>query len=580
MRILFAFARAYPGRSALTLACLIFATLAEGISFSSLLPLLGLVTRAHRSTPATDGEPTGLERIITSTFASVGLQPSIGLLCLVIVGGIALKAAFVLLAQKQVGYTVAHVATDLRLSLVRSLLAARWEYYVRQPVGGLANAFASEASRASGAYLNAVTIVAFGIQTVLCFGLAVVVSWQATLAATAFGVMVMGGTHRLVRMARRAGARQTELLKNILGQLTDVLYVVKPLKAMGREAQVSPLLERSTRRLNRALKREVFSREALAGLQESLLIVSLVCWLYVALTRWSLSLETVFMLVVLFGRTLASLTRAQRQYQRMGAQESAYWSLQETLHQSDAAGERNCGVERPQLAQAVTLDEVSFAYADQPILRRASCTIPAGDVTLLTGPSGTGKTSLVDLIAGLLQPDSGSIRIDGVPLSTVDLQAWRHEIGYVPQEMLLLHESVFANVTLGDAELTAADVEAALRAAEAWDFVRALPDGMETRVGERGARLSGGQRQRIAIARALVHSPQLLILDEATTALDPDSEAAICRSVQRLRGEMTILAISHQPALLDIADHIYRLEAGRLTLVESPAAAHAQRKIA
>ena len=580
MRILFTFVRAYPSRSALTLACLIFATLAEGISFSSLLPLFGLATRAYQAAPAPDSAPTGLEQIFISALDAVGLRPSIGLLCLVIVCGIGLKAAFVLLAQKQVGYTVAHVATDLRLSLLRSLLAARWEYYVQQPVGGFANAFATEAGRASEAYLRAVTIVAFGIQTVLCLGLAMMVSWQATLAATAFGVVVVSGSHRLVHMARRAGARQTKLLKSLLGRLTDVLYVVKPLKAMGREMQVGPLLERGIQRLNRALEREVLSREALASLQEALVVVGLVCWLYFALTRWSLPLETVFTLVVLFGRMLISLTRVQRQYQRLVAQESAYWSLQETLHQSDAAGDPRNGAERPRLTQAVTLDEVSFAYADQPILRRASCTIPAGDVTLLIGPSGAGKTSLVDLIAGLLQPDRGSIRIDGVPLSTVDLQAWRHVIGYVPQEMLLLHESVFVNVTLGDARLTPADVEAALHAAEAWDFVRALPDGMETRIGERGARLSGGQRQRIAIARALVHSPKLLVLDEATTALDPDSEAAICRSVQHLRGEMTILAISHQPALLDVADHVYRLEAGCLALVEPPAAARTQRKTA
>ena len=135
----------------------------------------------------------------------------------------------------------------------------------------------------------------------------------------------------------------------------------------------------------------------------------------------------------------------------------------------------------------------------------------------------------------------------------------------MPQDTFLLHESIFTNITLGDRTLTEAEVEAALRAAEAWDFIAPLPQGMHTPVGERGARFSGGQRQRIAIARALIHKPQLLILDEATAALDPLSEAAICETVRKLRGAMTILAISHQPALLEVADHIYRLEDGLIT---------------
>lgn len=580
MRLLFAFARAYPGRSALTLSCLIFATLAEGIGFSSLLPLLGLATRANQPTSAAESVPTGLEQTVNSLLHTFGLQPSIGLLCLVIIAGIALKAAFVLLAQKQVGYTVAHVATDLRLSLLRSLLAARWEYYIRQPVGSFANAFATEASRASEAYLHAVTIIAFVIQTALYVVLALAVSWEATLAAATFGLLIVGSLHRLVRMARRAGARQTALLKSVLGQLTDVLYTVKPLKAMGRETQIGPLLERGTQRLNQALQREVLSKEALRSVQDPVLVACLVAGLYVALTYWSLSLDTVIMLVVLFGRTLSGVNKAQRQYQRMVSRDSAYWSLQDTLHQSDAASERSSGVKQPRLTQAITLCNVSFAHAGQPILQCVSCIIPAGEVTLLIGPSGTGKTSTVDMIAGLLQPDSGSILIDGVPLPDIDIKAWRNEIGYVPQEMLLLHESVFANVTLGDPELSTGDVEAALRAAEAWDFVCALPNGMATRVGERGTRLSGGQRQRIAIARALVHSPRLLILDEATTALDPDSEIAICQSVQRLRGAMTILAISHQSAMLDIADHVYRLEAGQIRSDEAYSSSQYRQNIA
>ena len=139
-------------------------------------------------------------------------------------------------------------------------------------------------------------------------------------------------------------------------------------------------------------------------------------------------------------------------------------------------------------------------------------------------------------------------------------------IGYVPQETVLLHDTIFRNVTLGAPELGERDVEEALAAAGAWEFVQATPEGIQSTVGERGGKLSGGQRQRIAIARALVHRPKLLILDEATSALDPVSEAVICDALWRLRGEITILAISHEPALVNGADHVYRLENGRLHL--------------
>jgi len=147
----------------------------------------------------------------------------------------------------------------------------------------------------------------------------------------------------------------------------------------------------------------------------------------------------------------------------------------------------------------------------------------------------------------------------------------------VPQENWLLHDTVARNVTLGDAALGAADVEYALRAAGAWDFVAALPDGAATVVGERGARFSGGQRQRIMIARALAHRPRLLILDEATASLDPATEAALCETLAALRGEITILAISHQRALVDTADRVYRVEKGRAELeIDRPALREAE----
>jgi ATP-binding cassette subfamily C protein len=572
MRLLLIFARAYPRRSLIMAVCLLCSAIAEGIGLSSLLPLLGVATRME-----TNGVPPGtaeqghsrLKEMVVDSLAALGLQPTIGVLLLFIVSGIALKAMLSLLAQKQIGYTVAQVATDLRLALIRALLAARWEYYVRQPVGALANSFATEASRAAQAYLHGATIVMLAIQAVLYVSLAAAVSWRVMVGAVMMGAMIGYGLRYLIRRARRAGARQTKLLKGLLGQLTDVLYSVKPIKAMGREPLVAPLLEEETRRLNRALRREVLSKETLKALQEPLVVASLAGGLYVALIYWGMPLDSLILLAVLFARSLVCLNKVQKEYQAMAACESAFWSLRGAIERAAARGETTSGKERPTVRREIALRQVSFAYGDHPVLHNVSLSIPLGQLTMIVGPSGAGKTSLLDLVIGLIRPQAGDIWIDETPLARVDLKAWRGTVGYVAQETFLLHESVFVNVTLGDPELTAADVEAALRAAEAWEFVSALPQGMHTPVGERGSGISGGQRQRIAIARALVRKPQLLILDEATASLDPESEAAVCTTVQNLRGNMTILAISHQPALLHIADRVYRLERGMAHLVRA-----------
>jgi ATP-binding cassette subfamily C protein len=243
--------------------------------------------------------------------------------------------------------------------------------------------------------------------------------------------------------------------------------------------------------------------------------------------------------------------------------ESAFWSLQETIQEAEQETEHASHGLMIRLTSCITLREVRVAYHDIPVFTNLSLDIPVGTLTALIGPSGAGKTTVVDLVTGLIRPQAGEVYIDDVPMARINLQHWRRQLGYVPQESLLLHDTVFMNVTLGDPALGPTEVESALRAAGAWDFITRMPDGMYTLVGERGARLSGGQRQRIMLARALVHRPTLLILDEATAALDPPTEAAICATLRQLvDGDMTILAVSHQPAILEVAERVYRVQDG------------------
>jgi ATP-binding cassette, subfamily C, bacterial len=291
-----------------------------------------------------------------------------------------------------------------------------------------------------------------------------------------------------------------------------------------------------------------------------------VAGVYVTLVKLELPIATVLLLAFLMYRILKKIGRVQRSYQKMAVCESAYWSIQRTIEKADLAVEHPGGELTPTLEKGIELRGVSFFYDDKQILDELSLTIPAGSFTAIIGPSGSGKTTILDLIIGLLQPTSGEVQVDEVPLQDLDMHRWRRTIGYVPQETVLLHDSVFNNVSLGDPGISEADVVLALQAAEAWTFTEKLTEGIHSNVGERGGMLSGGQRQRIMIARALVHRPRLLIMDEATTALDPQSEAAICETLRKLRGRQTILVISHQSALLEAADRAYRLQDGHALL--------------
>jgi len=262
-------------------------------------------------------------------------------------------------------------------------------------------------------------------------------------------------------------------------------------------------------------------------------------------------------------KVLKNMASVQRQYQKVVLLESPYYALEELIEETSQARENPHGGLVPELMDGCRLQEVRFAYGGNKVLEGIDLEIPCGEITVLTGVSGTGKTTVTDLLLGFHEPDSGEVLVDGVSLSRIDLARWRRMIGYVPQEPTLLHDTILNNITLGDPNMSAEDVSRALQTAGALGFVVALPEGVETRVGEKGSQISGGQRQRLALARALAARPKLLILDEVTSALDNRTEEELCATLREISGTITILAVSHRPGLMGIADNLYKLADGR-----------------
>jgi len=574
MRLFFTLARKYPWQTLLTLTAILFAGISEGFGISALLPLLNTIFNQRSQAGAPAGPPPAwsqaIDQLVQGFLGKLNLAPTVAVLLTLFVACIALKCVLVFLANRQIGFTVVLIATDMRLRLLKSLFSCSWEYFIRQPVGSLTNAVATEAHRASTAFNFGAKMASMVIEAGVYTALAFMVSWKATLISLGGGVFIIVVLRRLIRKNRRAGAKQTVHMQSLIAQMTDVLISIKPLKAMAREKQSDAVLSDTTRRLNRALQKQVLSKAALGSFQEPLTIVFLVLCLYIALMYWNLSLTAIMAMVFFIGKILKQVEKIQKEYVNLVEYDSAYWSLLAKIDGARKAREEFAGTQIPSLSKAIRVDSVSFAYAGRPVLKNVSIELPAGSFSALLGASGSGKTTLADLVTGLLRPQKGDIWIDNAPLSQIDIGRWRQMIGYVPQENLLMHDTVFKNITLGENTIGEPEVEDALRAAGAWDFVQRMPQGIHSVVGERGSMISGGQRQRIAIARALVKRPKLLILDEATTALDPKTEREICLTLQQLKGGITILAISHQSMVVECADWAYQLKEGRLERIKEP----------
>ncbi|MES0217211.1 ABC transporter ATP-binding protein/permease [Mesorhizobium sp. C280B] len=389
----------------------------------------------------------------------------------------------------------------------------------------------------------------------------------------------------------RSGEGRLQANRERYQAMSEVLGGIKELKVLGKSSAYLAAFESPSRRFSlHSAAGEVVSQ--LPKFLAEAVGFAAVCLISVYILMRSGSIGSALPVIGLYAfagfRLLPAFHKVYSSVALLRFAAPAVGAIAEELRQAPGGGGRHGigtrGEERLCLRRSIELEHVSFRYdgARPAAICDLSLTIAAGSVTGIVGPSGVGKSTLVDLLLGLLRPDEGRILIDGTPLTEANVRAWQNNIGYVPQHIFLADDTVARNIAFG-IEAEAIDrqaVERAARLAQIHDFIVQLPDGYATCVGERGVRLSGGQRQRLGIARALYHEPDIVIFDEATNALDHETEANLLAAVEGLAGQKTIIMITHRLATLHKRARIVELHRGRLRKADTVPVEHAEAVLA
>jgi ATP-binding cassette subfamily C protein len=549
----------------LVVTCLVLASVAEILSMSAMLPALLAVS----------GEsgilPPAFKVVIEATLAVTGMPATIAGFTIAVVLMLILRTILLGMALTYAGFSIANVSTRLREDLLNAMFDTKWRYFVDHRAGRIANTISVDATRAGHAYLESAKFVAAVIQGIGYLAFAMMASFKFAVAGIIAGTIIVVGMGKLIAVSRRAGRRQTQSTSQLVTLVADALNNIKPIKSMARTVPFIAMFGANLQALNKSIKLQVLSSQGLDRGNDILIAVMIGIAFFLAVGVWEITLASVTVVGIIAFQSISVVRRLQKFLQRGAELEASYHAVHEMSAKLAREAERAGGAQDITLDDGCTFDHVTFAHEDQPTVENVCLFIPSGKITVLQGPSGAGKTTIVDLLLGLHEPASGQITIDDRPLHQLSLKAWRSHIGYVPQELSLLHASLRDNIALGNTDLSDEDIVEALRLADAEDFVNSLPDGLDSNAGEMGGRLSGGQRQRIALARALVGRPKLLILDEVTSALDPETEASICSNALDLAGEFTIIAITHRPAWSKIADRLYKVNNGAATEIKAPA---------
>lgn len=534
--------------------------LGEGMSIALLLPLLS------RMGIASAGNQGVARAIMEKGLSLVGATSPVGIL-VVIVSLTTIQTAL-LIALSSWSTTLARRYQSRRqMELFRAFMAAKWSFIVARKGGELTNVIVTEAERLGTAFTICLSVLSTAVVMLIYFALSMLVAWQVTLCLAVFSVLSALAMMGLYRKSYGAGRSLAPLSAELQSTLIEQFAAFKIIKATTSEQRAAVRIEPLVHHLERALALVSFLPTVVRGLLECLAVVGLSTIVVLASNGMAVSVGNVVVVLALFARLFPRITTLQGNLHYLNGYVHAIDGINQLQSAAQAEAEPQSLATHPfqiALPTSLIVRNLEVKLGEHKVLDRVDVELSVPGMVAVIGGSGAGKSTLVNTMLGLIEPSAGSIRLGQHELRSVSLGAWRRLIGYVPQETMLFHASVWKNLTLAKPDASEAEVKTAVRRAHADGFIEALPEGFDTIVGDQGVKLSGGQRQRLAIARALLTNPIILLMDEAMSALDAESEAELLRSIENLRKDMGILVVAHRLAAVQAADSICVIEAGRV----------------
>jgi ATP-binding cassette subfamily C protein len=533
----------------------------EGLVLAMLLPLfatLGLSTTGASESVIN----SAVERIFTWFNISVSTA-AVGSLMLVLLAA----AATIFLIQSYLATQLqARYVAHWQCRLFTAITEAGWPFLRRQRGADVIGALSTESLRLGGAFYQLNLIVTSATFLAMQIAIAAVIAPAVTLAMLLLAVFLFFVTQQILRRALALGGELTVANADLLAAGGEMMAAMKLVKATAREPLARERIACQVERIEHLSFRNAFDVQIVRAIFEYASAATLMVLLFGAPLLLGVDVVSVLIVIAIFVRLFPKVTGLRQCVQSIGLALPAYDTLRAVVEKASAARQLLVPAHGPTHAGPadIRLQHASIrGEAGEPVLDQVSLDIPSGSFVAIVGPTGAGKTTLVDCVLGLVAPASGEVFVDGAPLSSIGLQQWRRAVGYLGQDPVLFSGTLRDNILWGRAGCDDAAVIEALRAADA-SFVLRLPQGLDTDVRQWGSGLSGGERQRIALARALLGAPQLLILDEATSAVDVETERNIIDALRTRRGKTTILAITHRLAIVRNADLVVMMERGRI----------------